>query len=271
MVREPLFHFLLFGLLIFAYFKVFPTNDDFISQEIIIGEAEIQRLKNSWEQSWRTPPNNEQMSNLLDNAIKEEIYYREGLRLGLDKHDPVVRNRMVQKMRFLHSEQIPEPSDADLQRILDAGARKYEGEVAASFRHIYLGQGASALSAQDIIDQLNSGAAISGDLGKPLNLPSQYLGASQKVISRDFGSDFAQTVTNTTSPKSSWFGPVFSGYGQHLVLITEIAIENRPSLDNPIFRKRLENDWRAEQGTLIEARIFQSLRENYSVRIRRSE
>ena len=101
MVREPLFHFLLFGLLIFAYFTALPTNDDSTSHEIVIGEAEIQRLKDSWEQSWRTPPNEQQMAALLDNAIKEEIYYREGVRLGLDKYDPVVRNRMVQKMRFL--------------------------------------------------------------------------------------------------------------------------------------------------------------------------
>ena len=91
------------------------------------------------------------------------------------------------------------------------------------------------------------------------------------MISRDFGNDFAQAIADIKQPKQSWFGPVYSGYGQHLVLITKVTAGKRPSLGDPVIRKRVENDWRAEQGTTIEARIFESLRKNYSVQIRHSK
>ena len=41
------------------------------------------------------------MRALVEDFIREEVYYREALALGLDRDDTVIRRRLRQKMEFL--------------------------------------------------------------------------------------------------------------------------------------------------------------------------
>jgi hypothetical protein len=43
------------------------------------------------------------------------------------------------------------------------------------------------------------------------------------------------------------------------------------SLDSPVTRQRVENDWRAAQGEILQERIFSRLKQNYSVQILNAE
>ena len=63
----------------------------------------------------------------MDAFVKEEVYYREVNRLGLDRSDTIVRRRMMQKLEFL-----TEPDDAalkhtdgDLNALLAANRGQY--------------------------------------------------------------------------------------------------------------------------------------------------
>ena len=38
---------------------------------------------------------------MIDDFVREEVYYREALALGLDRNDTVIRRRLQQKMEFL--------------------------------------------------------------------------------------------------------------------------------------------------------------------------
>ena len=37
----------------------------------------------------------------VEDHVREEVYYREALALGLDRDDTVIRRRLMQKMEFL--------------------------------------------------------------------------------------------------------------------------------------------------------------------------
>jgi hypothetical protein len=273
MIKEPLFHFSLLALLIFAYFGLFPNRDNGEQElrKIIIGQHEIQRLRDDWIQSWRRPPTDEQLSSLIESAVREEIYYREGLRLGLDKNDSVVRNRMVQKMRFLHSEELPEPTQADLLSWLNQNASDYSTEPLYSFQQVYLGQNYDISGAPALLNDLDNGEVTVDDITKPLSVPSSFDSASNSLIRRKFGSSFADSIASNSQPKSTWFGPVISGFGLHLVRINDARASMRASLDSPVTRQRVENDWRAAQGEILQGRIFSRLKQNYSVRILNAE
>ena len=73
-----------------------------------------------------------ELDRLVEAEVKEEILYREGLALGLDKDDEIVRRRMAQKMQFLAEDVAAahQPTDAELKAWFDAereavrGARK---------------------------------------------------------------------------------------------------------------------------------------------------
>jgi hydrogenase/urease accessory protein HupE len=66
------------------------------------------------------------------------MLYREGLALGLDRDDPVVRNRVRQKADLLSADALAaEPTDADLQAYLEIHQREFDIPGRVSFEQVY--------------------------------------------------------------------------------------------------------------------------------------
>src|SRR5690606_34234798 len=61
--------------------------------------------------------------------VDGELLYREGLALGLDRDDPVVRQRVIQKMEFVGTNlELPqEPDEATLRAFMAEHAERYAG------------------------------------------------------------------------------------------------------------------------------------------------
>jgi hypothetical protein len=119
-LHEPLFHFLLLGALLFAFYSWSnkDTLDDTEStiDTIIVTEEEVDQLSNQWEKSHLRLPTAKEKQELLDKTIYTKVMYKEALKMGLDKNDPVIRGRLIQKMEFLSADmaQLIEPTDEEL-------------------------------------------------------------------------------------------------------------------------------------------------------------
>lgn len=99
--KEPLLHFLIIGVLIFTLFSIVNKEEDTVSgNKIIVSTADIQRLSSGWAKRWNRPPTEIELQGLVESHIREEVYYREALALGLDKNDTVLRRRLMQKWSF---------------------------------------------------------------------------------------------------------------------------------------------------------------------------
>ena len=101
--REPLLHFLVIGAALFViYHWLNPTaaNSD-TSRRIELTNDDIRQLEISWTAQWQRPPTPDEMRNLVEDKVRQEILYREGLALGLDRDDTIVKRRLAQKMEFL--------------------------------------------------------------------------------------------------------------------------------------------------------------------------
>jgi len=111
---RPIFHFLLIGAVLFAidlYRNVLDA--DAAIDPIELSDAVLDRLvRESVAQTGRQPSGPELVGR-ANMWIDEEILYREALRIGLDRADPVVHARLVRNMRFLAEPDDPR-SDADL-------------------------------------------------------------------------------------------------------------------------------------------------------------
>lgn len=103
LLREPLFHFLLLGCVFFLLYQLLVDDGGETAgrMQIRISEARIEAIAVGFEKTWQRAPNPSEMDGLLQGFVREEIYYREALALGLDKDDPVLRQRLAQKLRFL--------------------------------------------------------------------------------------------------------------------------------------------------------------------------
>jgi peptidyl-prolyl cis-trans isomerase C len=75
----------------------------------------------------------------VESRFREEILYREGLAMGLDKDDTIVKRRMAQKMEFL-SEDVAnahEPTTEELKAWYQKNGEKFALPSRATFRPLY--------------------------------------------------------------------------------------------------------------------------------------
>lgn len=262
-IREPLVHFLGGALLIFAFFWATGTGRDPADYTINIGETDIDRLKTNWIQNFRRAPTQQELDGLIDQEIAEEIYYREALRLGLDKNDPVIRRRLFTKMRFVDGEESAnvEPTDALLQQWMDKNPGKYTLPPLYDFEQIYLGQ-ISLADARNRIDQLNDGAEPA-TFAKSLSMPETLARASTAEIARQFGDRFAEQLDKLES--GGWSGPVASGFGMHAVKISAKVPGQKAALDD--VRQRVVNDWRAARQAEQKEQALSRYRAQYEITV----
>ena len=269
MLREPLVHFLLAGLAVFLLASLRDQPVDPASRTISISEEQVGRLVARWQAAWQRTPTPAEVDALIRDHIKEEVYYREALRLGLDQDDPIIRRRLRSKMEFLGGAAAENavPDDATLQAWIDRNPARYAAAPRFSFDQIYLGQGdADALAerARAVQQQLRSGAAWSM-LGARLSLPRSIDGANRAAIDRQFGDGFAAGLA--AMPIGPWQGPVASGFGAHLVRVRAVTATAAPRVGD--VRQAAENDWRAATRAEREAKAYQALLDGYTIKIER--
>lgn len=267
-LREPLTHFLLAGLAIFLIFDVFGGAADVGDRRIVVNEEQVRRLADQWSQTWQRPPNANELDGLIRDYIKEEIYYREALRLGLDRDDVIVRRRLRSKMEFLANSEAETvaASDAELQAWLDKYPAKYAPDPVYSLDQVYVGasggEGVATERARAILRQLQAGAKPD-TLGDALALPRSLDRVAAFDIDRQYGDEFVDALK--ALPVGKWSGPVASGFGLHLVRVRSVQLPRKPRLAD--VRQAVENDWREATREKRENRAYQALLDGYRIEI----
>ena len=101
LIREPLLHFLLLGAVIFFLAGRVRNASIGVGGKIVVTQSKMASMVVGFSRTWMRPPTQEEMQGLVDDYVREEVYYREALALGLDRDDAVIRGRLMQKMEFL--------------------------------------------------------------------------------------------------------------------------------------------------------------------------
>jgi len=266
LLHEPLVHFLMLGALVFV--AMAGRAPDLGERRIIVDEPVVAGLVNHHVRAFRRPPTAEELDGLIRDHVRGEVYYREALRLGLDTDDEVVKKRLRNKMLAIAGAEAEaaQPSDAELQALLDADPARYAAPPRYRLEQIYLGPDAPALRAAAAaeIGRIPKGARPSITT-QPLPLPARFDDASQTDLAEQLGDDFATALARL--PVGTWMGPVVSGFGLHLVRIDQRVQPPRPRLAD--VRQRLENDWRSDAIRKAQDAHLQQLLDSYAVEIKR--
>lgn len=266
---EPLVHFLFIGALLFLGFSVFSVDYQAQDTTIVVTENDISVLKADFERTWQRPPRDTELKGLLDEMVREEIAYREGLALGLDRDDPYIRRRLRMKLELMLEDISAQgsPTDEALQQFLAENPEKFLQEARYGFSQIYLNpsQRGDTLEkdAQRLLEQLNqNGAGVDlTTVGDSIMLPRTIPLSPSSVINRQFGSDFTGQLADLEV--GSWQGPIRSGYGLHLVLIEERVEARAPDFTE--IRTLVERDYELQLRKELKDKIYSSLREKYTV------
>ncbi len=264
--REPLLHFLLIGFALFLYYDLAGENIELPPKQINVDRSQVQQLVANFERTWSRPPTKEQLDALVESHVREEIFYREALAMGLDQDDPMVRRRLRMKLEFMLEDLSgQDASDAILGDFLKQHPDRFVEEAQVSFRQVFLDPGQHPdleADAHLLLSRLNEGEGPEA-LGDQTLTPRHYQLASQSMIARDFGEEFAREVV--TLPVGGWRGPFYSPFGAHLVKIDAHIDARLPELAEiraDVVREYLV-DRREQQKNLA----YEKLREGYQVMV----
>jgi len=260
-VREPLVHFLALGALLYVGLTWGGTPVDPSSRVISVDDARKAQLALAYEQVMGRAPTDAELDARIERYVREEVLYREALRLGLDQDDAVVRQRMVAKMDMTASAaaEIAEPTEAQLQAYFEANRARYAGARSVSFKQQLYGDRGEAVAGL----AGKTGPDYLSDSGQASSLPRAMNDAPLREVEARFGQQFVQGLAELPAD-AKWHGPVPSGFGWHIVRITARAAEEP---DFTALRPRIANDWRSAEIAAREELAYAILREAYRVDI----
>ncbi len=218
-MKEPLIWFFIIGIVLFV-------ADRFSGPAPIIVDDRLRnQIATLWETQMGLPPSENELESLIQNWVKEEIFYRESVRLGLDNEDTIIRRRLVQKLTFLTQDFQEEAiTRQDLEDHYNNNLDKYTLPIRYSLSQIYF----SELSmTEDLQNSLKEGLPWR-DLGNSSLLPRSLVNKSLREITSTFGTEFVQQINSLH--EDQWVGPISSTFGLHLVRLDAIAQSEAPPL-----------------------------------------
>jgi len=265
LLQEPILHFLLIGIALFVVYGTVaaPNRTD---ARIVVSERMVDEMAREHEARWARKPSEQELAGLVDAYVRDEILYREGLKLGLDRDDAQIKRRVRQKFEVISEEQSARgaPSDAELNAYMTANVDRFLVPATVSFEQILVDSSESPADVERAAAVARAALVRGADpekLGRPSMLPSRVASAAQDRVARDFGERFAQRVQSATL--GEWSGPIASSFGMHLVHVAARSPAALPKLDSirPIVAREWENDRRTSART----DSYQQLRGNYTV------
>jgi hypothetical protein len=253
--REPLVHFLALAALLFlAYHLLAPSAPE----SIVIERASIDELARRQEQLLGRPLSDDERRALVEAAIDDELLLREAYRRGLER-DAVVRQHLVQKMRFILGEDAAAPTEAALRAYFAANRERYRSPPTVTLDQVFYADPAKV--PDDLMAQLNNGPNIA-DLGDPLDMLGNRLPQySLRDLIDLMGPDAARRVFEL--PAGAWHGPLHSERGVHFVRVDQHHPPATPSFDE--VEDYLRQDWILDRQRRAVADKLAELRRNYRI------
>ena len=267
LLAEPLLHFVLIGVALFAAYR-FMAPGDFAGRRIVITQGVVDDLVTQHVAARGREPSATELNHLIASYVNDEILYREGVRLGLDRDDIVVKRRVRQKIEVIAEEDASTrvPTDADLSAYLKANQARFVQPVILTFEQVFLGQSTAGRgvvrAAAVTLEALRSGTD-SQELGKPTLLPHRMTGTPADLVARDFGASFAAALEKV--PVGKWVGPIDSSFGAHYVHVSDRTPAVAPEL--AAVRDHVVREWENERRQRARTEFYAKMRDEYEVTI----
>ena len=272
LLREPLVHFLLLGLLLFGIYGYVNRGRGGVesSKQIPISMDDLRIMETYFESQWHRPPTPQEFQAMIEDKVREEVLYREGLAMGLDKDDTIVKRRMAQKMQFLAEDVAAahEPSTDELKAWFDKHQDKFALPSRYSFRHLYFSPDKRGKNAQEDAAKVLAKIAgqpedskLAASSGDSFMFQDYYADRTPEAIAKEFGPVFAVALEKLKTV--SWQGPVESGYGWHLVFVDTVIPGRIPAFEE--IEPDVKTAWLGEQKREAWDQAYKEMRAKYVI------
>ncbi|HET9832592.1 MAG TPA: peptidylprolyl isomerase [Vicinamibacterales bacterium] len=271
-LREPLLQFLLLGAAMFAANTWLNRGRGGVevSRQIALTLDDLRQIDLAFQSQWRRQPTADEFKAMVEDKIQEEILYREGLAMGLDKGDTIVKRRMAQKLQFVAEDvaSAHEPTAAELKTWFERNNQKFGLPGRITFRHAYFSPDNRGQRAHDdAVDALKKAAGEPEDSkAAPLRadrfmFQEYYADRSSEQLAKEFGPQFARAIFSVKP--GAWQGPLESGYGWHVVFVESMTAGRIPALEE--IESDVRTAWLNEQKQQAWRTAYLKMRANYTV------
>jgi len=269
LLREPLVHFLLLGAGLFGAYAVLNRNQPAAQNEILVSAGQIETLAATFSRVWQRPPTAQELKGQIDQYVKEEMLSREAIALGLDKNDTVIRRRLQQKMEFIAEDfaAASDPTEVELADYLAKHPDEFAEDPRFTFLQVFLssdkrGDRLETDATQLLADLKKQGTdADIAELGDSSLLPQDLADASRRSVVSQFGFEFANALAKLKP--GEWSGPIQSGYGMHLVFVSQRTESRVPTLAE--VREQVKRELLNERRQAANRRFLDELLKKYRV------
>jgi hypothetical protein len=239
LLGEPMLHFLVIGMALFGAYRWMAPGDSG-GRRILITQGVMDDLVTQHVAARGREPSGVELDHLIESYVREEVLYREGVRLGLDRDDIVVKRRVRQKMEMIAEEDASTraPTDADLSAYLAAHQARFVQPAILTFEQV-----------------------VSGD--SLTLLPHRMTRTPADLVARDFGDAFAAALER--APVGKWVGPIGSSFGAHYVRVSDRTPALAPQL--AAVRDHVVREWENERRQRARADAYTKMRGGYQVSI----
>jgi hypothetical protein len=189
-LREPLLHFVALGGLLFAidHVLVRRANDP---RTIVVGADVDRQAIETFTAARGHEPNAEELTALRQVWLDNEVLYREGLSLAVDKGDEAIRERVIFKALSVvdSNVKVPAADDATLRAWFEQHRDRYDEPPRYDFEEAALaGDSAEAVVAA-FVKALNAGTP--GDAKAGLRV---FKGRPEANLIQSYGPELARTL-----------------------------------------------------------------------------
>jgi peptidyl-prolyl cis-trans isomerase C len=235
LLKEPLFQFLMIGgLLFFMYEKTanrFSTTEIVVNKDDLINYMQYQANgfnRAVFEKKYAELTADDKQK-LIDRYSEELVLVREAEKLNLQQNDNVIKNRLIQKVKFVLKSDATaiEPMEKELQNYYDSHQSTYSSDEKYSFTHVFFSfenrsEKEALKLANDFLEKsrqqpINANDALSYSERFPYF--SNYTQRNLDFIASNFAADFAENLKKMPVSKTDWQGPLKSNLGYHAVLL----------------------------------------------------
>jgi hypothetical protein len=272
LLSEPLVHFFAAGAILFGAYWFFNEEPEAaaVGQQIEIDANDIRQMAVAWLAQGRPPLTRDQMQSLVDQKISEEVLFREGMALGLDKNDEIIKRRVAQKMDFLAADlaSMQEPDKAELVEWFSKNSDRFVLPPRASFRHLYFSPDRRGVEARGdaettlmVIADKRADSPEVAALADPFILRAYYRDSTPDQLLKEFGPAFAAELFKLEP--GGWRGPIQSGYGWHLVWIDALEPGRTPAFEE--VENEVRAAWQDARYQEVKRAALDEMRSRYTV------
>lgn len=265
-ISDPLFTFLILSLFIFIYYAYVSDDTNHLDNTIVMTDHDIDRLIDIYQRTWSAAPDSLALRRLIDQELKNEIFYSEGLKMNLDHNDEIIRRRLVQKYEFLIKDisDNSSPTVEQLKKYYKRHQERYLTEANYTMSQYYFSPDVSddaEEEAQQFYNNVRDQESEGLIAGNPLHLPREQVNKTAAQLIQDFGASFVEGVSQFTT--TGWQEPIQSGYGWHVIKLKAIVLSEAQPFE--FVSDEVAQDYRSDQLSNYNDGLYEALRKEYNI------